>query len=396
LLRIDEDGLPSSTAVQSAADHGVIQKEPQESEGNPMTRYVGLDVHSKRCSYAIEDEQGKMLGEGNVATTLEGLLGLRNRFDLPAGTEVALETGTMAFFVARHLAGLGLVPHVIDAAEVRAMALRPNQKSDRRDARELCEGLRRGIYRTRVHVPPVEIEHLRETLSRRRHFVRAKTREVNATKHLLRAAGLSALGRSLTTEKAWAKLLAAVECVPSLHAFCVTHHALWCCAQEQVAVLEGLLRAQQASFQELPRLQTAPGVGPIVGLTVIAAFSDARRFPTAKHAASYAGLVASTYDSGERVQHGRITGRGSRELRSMLCEAAHHAARPNNPFHPYFTHLCSRRGYKMAVIAVAHRLCRILWAMMVHGTDFDLSKLAVEEGRFERTIVRRYRKARTA
>jgi transposase len=362
-----------------------------------MARYVGLDVHSKRCVYVIQDEGGQVVGQGSVTTTLEGLLGLRKRSGLPPGTPVALESGTMAFFVARHLSGMGLDPQVVDACEVRAKALRPNQKSDRRDALELCEGLRRGSYRTQIHVPPLEIEQLRETLSRRRHFVRAKTREINAVKHLLRGAGLAALGRSLSSEKAWSKLLSAVEFVPSLHAFCATHHALWLCAHEQVAVLEALLRQQQPRFQEpLARLQTVPGVGPIVGLTVIAAFSDARRFPTAKHAASYAGLIASSYDSGDRVRHGHITGRGSRELRSMLCEAAHHAGRPNSPFHPDFTRLCSRRGYKMAVIAVAHRLCRILWAMMVRRTDFDVSKLAVEEGRFERTIVRRYRKARMA
>ena len=125
--------------------------------------------------------------------------------------------------------------------------------------------------------------------------------------------------------------------------------------------------------------------------TVFAAFSDVRRFPTAKHAASYAGLVASTYDSGERVQHGHITKRGSNELRSMLCEAAHHARRSTNPLQPYFTSLCTRRGYKMAVIAVAHRLCRILYAMMRHERDFDVTRLNVEHGSFQRTTLRHYR-----
>jgi hypothetical protein len=46
---------------------------------------------------------------------------------------------------------------VIDAHEVRLKAYRPRRKCDRRDAAELREGLRRGIYRTRVHVPPLAI-----------------------------------------------------------------------------------------------------------------------------------------------------------------------------------------------------------------------------------------------
>jgi transposase len=97
---------------------------------------------------------------------------LRAQQGLPAGAAVGLETGTQAFYVARELLRLELRPVVIDAHEVRLKAHRPTQKSDRRDAFELCEGLRRGIYRTIVHVPSLAISRLRETLSRRRHFVR--------------------------------------------------------------------------------------------------------------------------------------------------------------------------------------------------------------------------------
>jgi hypothetical protein len=75
----------------------------------------------------------------------------------------------------------------------------------------------------------------------------------------------------------------------------------------------------------------------------------------------------------------------------MLCEAAHHARRPTHPLHPYFASLCAERGYKMATIAVAHRLARITFAMLRDGTDFDVAKLNIEEGRFERTTIRRYR-----
>ena len=357
-----------------------------------MTRYVGLDAHSKRCVYVIQDEHGKVRGEGSVATGMDGLLQLRARHELPSGTRVALESGTMAFFVARRLARLGLDPLVVDAHEVRSKALRPNQKSDRRDAWELCEGLRRGTYRSVVHVPPESIERLRETLRRRRHFVRLKTMQVNAVKHLLRAAGLAPPGRTLGTPRAWDQLLEAAAIDPTLRALCQTHRAVWQCAHQQVAVLEASCDEQEEPFRgDLERLRAVPGVGRIVALTVLAVFSDVRRFPSAKHAASYAGLVASSYDSGERVQHGRITRRGSSELRSMLCEAAHHARRPDHPLNPYFARWCVRRGYKMAVVAVAHRLCRILYAVLRDGTEFDVNQLAVEPGPFEQVSVRRYR-----
>lgn len=359
-----------------------------------MTKfYVGLDVHSKDCVYAVQDEHGSLLGEGAVTTGPEGLLLLRERFGLPEGTVVGLETGTVAFYVARLLHRIGLAPLVVDAREVRVKAHRPNQKSDRRDAREICEGVRRGLYRSIVHVPPETITELRETLGRRRHFVRVRTAEVNAAKRLLRATGMGAFARtSLRTEKAWTRLEAVLTGDPTMSRFVACHHALWTNAGVQVAALEAMLDHQRAAFAApVGRLQSVPGVGPLIALTAVAVFSDVDRFLSAKHAASYAGLIPSTHQSGERDAHGRITRRGSTELRAMLCEAAHHARLATHPLNPYFRSLCARRGHKMAVVAVAHRLCRILWAMLRHQTTFDLRKLNVEVGPFEKTTAQLYR-----
>jgi transposase len=308
---------------------------------------------------------------------------------------VGLETGTMAFYVARVLARLELDPVVIDAREVRLKAHRPTQKSDRRDAWEICDGVRRGLYRSIVHVPPVNISALRDSLSRRRHFVRLRTAEVNAVKRLLRAAGLGAVARrSLRTATAWDRLLAALDGAgeQALRGHVELHGAVWANLGTQIATLEARLAEQSQPYaRPLELLQTALGVGPIVALTAVAVFSDPHRFPSAKHAGSYAGLAPSTYQSGERDAHGHITRRGSSELRAMLCEAAHHAQRPDHPLNPYFRRLCAHRGYKMAVVAVAHRLCRILWAMLRDEAAFDVTRLGIEVGPFERTSSHLYR-----
>ena len=70
----------------------------------------------------------------------------------------------------------------------------------------------------------------------------------------------------------------------------------------------------------------------------------------------------------------------------MLCEAAHHARRPTHPLHPHFTRVCARGGYKTAVVAVAHRRCRILFAMLRDGSDFQPQRIGVEEGNFSPTV----------
>jgi transposase len=239
---------------------------------------VGLDVHSKRSVFVIEAADGRVVARGDIPTTPAGFRRLREQHALAAATPVALETGTVTFYAARELARGGLRPVVIDAHEVRLKAHRPRQKSDRRDALELCEGLRRDQYRAIVHVPPAPIGALRETLSRRRHFVAVRVAEVNAVKRLLRAAGLGPLSTSLRTTAGWERLLAALVAEPVLHTSVTQHYTLWRCAQDQIAALEATLGAPPAAIAETAaRLQTVPGVGPIVALTTVAVVSQAHR-----------------------------------------------------------------------------------------------------------------------
>ena len=101
--------------------------------------------------------------------------------------------------------------------------------------------------------------------------------------------------------------------------------------------------------------------------------------------------MPSTFESGGRDAHGHIAKRGSSELRAMLCETAHHARLRSHPLNPHFARICARRGYKAAVIAVAHRLCRILFAMLRDAHDFDPARAGVEPGSFTRSATYCYR-----
>jgi hypothetical protein len=75
--------------------------------------YVGLDVHSRQSVFVVEREDGTVTARGEIPTTTEGLRQLRARHGLPPGTAIALETGTLAFYVARELMRLELTPVVI-------------------------------------------------------------------------------------------------------------------------------------------------------------------------------------------------------------------------------------------------------------------------------------------
>lgn len=342
-----------------------------------MKMIVGLDVHSKSTRYHAQNFDGEAIGEGTVTTSLQGITEMVEKLEAPKGTRVGLETGTQASLVARILSSLEMIPVVIDAREVRQKARRRNQKSDRRDAFEICDGLRRGIYVCEVYVPGPAVQRLRRITSRRRHFVNETTRQINAARFLLRSEGLSDCAGTLTTWAAWEKLLSK-PAVAELRDFLEMHARVWKLAQEHILALEAQLDEAMKPFRQTETLlRSMPGVGPICAATFIATLGTPHRFSTSGQVASYCGLVPSSFDSGDAVRRGHITKAGSPELRSILCEVAHQAAKAHHPLNPYWRRTMVKQGYKKAIVAVAHRLARILFQMWRRNEMFDVTRLNV-------------------
>ena len=202
--------------------------------------------------------------------------------------------------------------------------------------------------------------------------MKLSTKQINAAKYIIRAEGLGKHLKTLNTWTAWQKLLAK----PALADFrdhLEMHAQVWLLCRENVAKLEKEMEDALKPFKKTEKLlRSTPGVGLICATTFIATLCRVDRFPTGDHVASYIGLVPSGFDSGDAVRRGHITKAGSPECRAMLCEAAHHAAK-----NPYWRKIAFKSGYRKAVVAVAHRLARILFQMWRKGEAFDVSKLNV-------------------
>jgi transposase len=288
-----------------------------------MKKYIGLDVHCKWTVFVAQDSNGKVIKKGKVRTTPEALVGLVESVGADKGTSVGMESGTQATWAARLLAAAGMKPVVIEAREVRAKARRRGQKSDTRDAYEVCDGLRRGIFNSIVYVPSAEVERLRAVLSRRRYFVRQCASNVNAAKFILRAAGLGGLAKALVSWHGWRELPARPEAA-EFRRHLLLHARAWRLAKRIVRRLEAELEEALAPFAaEAELMRTAPGVGPIVSATFIAAVATPRRFPTSRRLSSYLGLAPSSYDSGGTEDHQERSGaRAGRLVRGRPLRSA--------------------------------------------------------------------------
>ncbi len=143
--------------------------------------------------------------------------------------------------------------------------------------------------------------------------------------------------------------------------------------------LEVALDARAAADVSTQRLMTAPAVGPILALTFQAVLDRPERFGgDPARASAFVGVVPSEDSSAERQQKGHITKAGPGELRALLVQACWGIWRSRRAsaatLRTWAEALAARRGRRIAVIALARRLTRILYAMWRDGTVFHWTR----------------------
>jgi transposase len=146
----------------------------------------------------------------------------------------------------------------------------------------------------------------------------------------------------------------------------------------EIADVDAQLKACAATDPVVQRLQTVPGVGSVVALTFRAFVDDVQRFASAAEVSAAIGLVPREHSSAERRHRGHITKAGPRELRSLLVQAAWVCWRSpqSATLRAWVERVAARRGKRIAVVALARRLSRILFAVWRDGTTFDAAQLA--------------------
>ena len=123
-------------------------------------------------------------------------------------------------------------------------------------------------------------------------------------------------------------------------------------------------RQIQACAKHDPRvavLTQIAGVGTFIALLVIAEVGDVTRLPSARHLASFTGLTPRVRNSGERVRLGAITHQGSPHLRWGLVQAAQTTVQAEGPLKSTYERIKSRRGSKVAKVAVAREILSLCY-----------------------------------
>jgi transposase len=312
-------------------------------------------------------EDGAVVLDRTIPTTREGFVHV---FGGRAAMRVLLETGTESEWVAQAIEAAGHDVIVADpnyalmyGVTVRAV------KTDRRDVAALAEACRLGIYRAAHRVSAAQ-RQIRRQLRVREQLIRMRTQAINLLRAQLRQEGYRLPAGSSATTAARCRALALSAGVRDALAPLL---GLLDDLAPRLKACEAAADRQATADPVVRRLMTAPGVGPIVGLTYRAVIDDVGRFPDASTSTAFLGLVPREDSSGTRRRKGGITKRGPTALRVLLIQAAWGIWRQRQgrgALHAWVERLAARRGRRIAVVALARRLARILYAMWRDGCDY--------------------------
>jgi transposase len=334
--------------------------------------YGAIDLHLRYSQIRIVDEEGRVVRERRVVTSREVLV---EAFAGLGPMRILFEAGTESEWVAQALEAAGHPVVVADPNYAPMYGERQRKvKTDRRDVMALAEANRRGWYRP-AHRTSAAQQAVRQLLRSRRHLVRMRSGTMSVMRALLRQSGYRLPAGS--PEQAPARLARLTlptglgETVAPLRRTVET-------LNEEIAAVDARCEALAQQDAVVQRLQTVPGVGPVVALTFRAYVDDVRRFSSASQVSAAMGLVPREDSSAERRHRGHITKAGPSEVRSLLVQAAWACWRSkgSGTLHAWVEGVAARRGRRIAVVALARRLSRILYALWRDQSVFAAATLA--------------------
>lgn len=334
--------------------------------------YGAIDLHTRYSQIRIVDEAGGVIVDRRVVTSAERLVTV---FGGGGPMRILVEAGTESTWVAEALEGAG---HSVVIADPNYAPMygevRRRVKTDRRDVAALAEANRRGWYRATYRVSARQRE-LRQVLRSRRQLVQMRSGTISLIRALLRQRGYRlGTGTSARVPVRVAQLALPASLAETLRPLQRVVETL----TYEITAIDARLDTTAAADPIVTRLQTVPGVGPVVALTYRAFVDRVERFDRAAQVSAAIGLVPREASSGERRHRGHISKAGPSELRSLLVQAAWVCWRrsPSAALRAWVDRLAARRGRRVAVVALARRLSRILYAVWRDEAVFDTRRLA--------------------
>jgi transposase len=337
-----------------------------------MGMFAALDVSQEETAICVVRQDGTQVAEAKVPTSPDAIADwLTERTE---GLErVGMETGPLAVWLWNALTERQVPIICMDARHASGVLKMMPNKTDRHDARGLAQIVRTGWFKA-AQIKSHDAYVNRAMLTAREALVGMRVRLENEIRGLLKTFGIM-FGKRVggftrrAEEIIEGELAVAPELMPIFEALMQARRDILA----RNAALDSRIRAVARRHATIRLLMTAPGVGPITAMAVVAAFDDASRFRRSSSAGAYLGLTPRRYESGEISRNGRVSKRGDGFARKCLFEAANAIFCRNlggPKLRGWAKAIAERTGPRKAKVALARKLAVTLHAMWRTNTPF--------------------------
>ena len=338
--------------------------------------FIGIDLHKNVVQICVLDGRGRRKEESRLRLEVPG--SRCQVLDYLEGWGVEAHLAVEALGLNRWLVDgcleRGLEVMVVDPIKLGLKIL--GKKTDRRDAHEIARRLYLGdLQRNAVTYYPTEREYGVRKVIRGHHKLKGVRQQmVNQLRSLLNAYGVQAPRGVLHTAKNLAWLRGYRWPQAELGAFVQAMVRVLEATQRSIEELQDRIR-EVAGEPEVAKLQEQlPSVGPQTAATLIYELGDVSRFRDARAVASYAGLVPRVSQSADRSHHGRLTKRGSSELRWILGQWAVRLLTRDPGVQRWAAPLLRRRHKNQVRTALARRLLVGVYISQTREIPFSLEE----------------------
>ena len=336
-----------------------------------MTAYAGIDLHSNNIFLGVIDSDNQKLFSKRLANNLSIIKKALQPFK-KALSGIVVESTFNWYWLVDGLMEAGYKMHLANPAAIKQYE-GIKHTNDKSDAFWLAQMLMLGIL-PEGYIYPKDERPTRDLLRRRMLYVQQRTAHVLSLKSMARRS----LGESISTSRIKQLKPEDVESI-------FDHEHLKMAGSQALATIH-FLSSQIKSIEkevmkhakikpEFTSLLTMPGIGNILGLTIMLEVGEIRRFPRAGNYASYCRCVKSEKLSNEKKKGAGNRKNGNKYLSWAYVEAANFAIRYSPKANRFYNRKASRTNNTVARKALANKMARASFYIMRDQVAYDESKM---------------------
>ncbi|HEY8385410.1 MAG TPA: IS110 family transposase [Porticoccaceae bacterium] len=283
---------------------------------------------------------------------------------------IAMEACGSAHYWARKLVAQGHEVRLIAGQFVRPFV--KGNKNDAADAQAIWEaaqrpGMKFVAVKSEAQQSILMLHRMREQL------VKFRTMQVNQLRGLLYEFGaVLPQGRKQGLERIPEALASLEDILPSWALEAVRDQLRRIeTIDGDIEKLEKKLAAWKKQEKAVQRLLTIPGVGLLTATAAVATIGEAQAFKSGREFAAFVGLVPRQSGTGGRVKLLGISKRGDVYLRTLLIHGARSQISQGKQHSPWLEKLLARKPFNAAVVALANKMARTIWALLAHGRTYQ-------------------------